>query len=150
MSMTPLVRDLLINGLMAGTAVKTAKKKSIGVAYYAMAGAIGCLALVFFAIAGYGLLLESFTMPVAAAITGAVIAMLSIAVGTTGYVRMQKKKIVKKPSFQEGGILDNIEGTVKSLLEGFEEPVKDNPKLALLVAALAGFAAGDQLGDRVH
>ena len=64
--MSPRVRELRINGLMAGTAVRQAKKTSVGVAYYAAAGGVALLAVVFFAIAGYGLLLETHSMPIAA------------------------------------------------------------------------------------
>lgn len=146
--MSPLVRELLVNGLMAGTAVRTAKKTSVGVAYYATAGAIALIACVFFAIAGYGLLLESFTMPVAAAITGAFILVIAGAVGLTGYLSLNKKPI-RKPNL-DGSFIDSIESTAKSLLAGFEEPVKDNPKMALLLAALAGFAAADQISEKIH
>ena len=127
--MSPLVRELLVNGLMAGTAVRQAKKTSVGVAYYAAAGAIALLALVFFAIAGYAYLLESFTMPVAAATTGAVILAIAGSIGLVGYTGMNKK-MIKKPNM-DGSFLDSIENTAKSLLNGFEEPVKDNPKMEL-------------------
>ena len=147
--MSPVVRDLLIKGLMAGTAVKAAKKKSVGVAYYIAAGAIGCLGLVFLAIAGNALLMETFSTTVAAAITGSVILLLALCVGLAGYYS-QNKRAVKKAATSDGGLIDTVEGTIKSLLSGFEEPVKDNPKMALLMAALAGFAAGDQLGERFH
>ena len=149
MAMSPLVRELLVNGLMAGTAVRQAKKTSVGVAYYAAAGGVALIAFVFFAIAGYGYLQESFTMPVAAAITGAVILAISLGIGLTGYYGLQHKKIVKKPSM-DGSLIDTIENTAKSLLSGFEEPVKDNPKMALLLAALAGFAAADQISEKIH
>lgn len=149
MGMSPLVRELLVNGLMAGTAVRQAKKTSVGVAYYAAAGGVALIAFVFFAIAGYGYLQESFTMPVAAAITGAVILAISLGIGLTGYYGLQHKKIVKKPSM-DGSLIDTIENTAKSLLSGFEEPVKDNPKMALLLAALAGFAAADQISEKIH
>lgn len=147
--MSPIVRELLMNGLLAGAAVRTAKKSSSKVAFYALAGGLCMLAVVFFAIAGNALLLESFTLPVAAAITGTVI--LSLAGGIGGYAYLSThKKVVKKTLGGHGGVMDNIEHTLKGLVEGFEEPVKDNPKMALLMAALAGFAAGDQLSDRVH
>jgi hypothetical protein len=145
--MSPLMKEILLKGLMAGTAVRTAKRTSLSVGYYAAAGIVGCLALVFFSIAGYGLLLERFPMPAAAGITGAVIALLAIAIGLIGYYKLGYKP--KKPAIAtDGSFIDNVENTLKSLLGGFEEPIKDNPKMALLMAALAGFAAGDHLGDK--
>lgn len=146
--MSPLIKEILIKGLMAGTAVQSAKKTSASVGYYAAAGVVGGLALVFFAIAGYGWLLESYSMPVAASITGCMIALLSIGIGVFGHYRVNRKPI-KKPSIAtDGSFLDNVENTLKSVLGGFEEPIKDNPKMALLMAALAGFAAGDHIGDK--
>ncbi len=147
--MSPLVRELLLKGLVAGTAVRQAKKTSVGAVYYGLAGGVGLISFVFFTIAGYALLQESFTTPVAAAMTGAVVLAISAAIATGGYLHLNRKKIVKKPAM-DGNFLDTVEGTIKSLLDGFEEPIRDNPKAALIMAALAGFAAGDKLGDRVH
>ncbi|PZQ44729.1 MAG: hypothetical protein DI551_09495 [Micavibrio aeruginosavorus] len=148
--MNPLVKELLVQGLLAGTAVRTAKKTSVGVAYYAVAGGVAALGLVFLSIAGYGWLLESFTMPVAAAITGGVVLAVAFCIGFWAkYGRDARKAVTKKPAF-DGGFFDNIEGTLKSLMGEIEEPIKDNPKLALLVAALAGFAAADHIGERIH
>jgi hypothetical protein len=146
--MSPLMREILLKGLMAGTAVRTARKTSISVGYYAAAGVVGCLSLVFFALAGYGLLLERFPMPVAASMTGAVIALLAITIGLTGYYKLGHRPVKKPTIATDGSFIDNVENTLKSLLDGFEEPIRDNPKMALLMAALAGFAAGDHLGDK--
>lgn len=144
--MSPLVKELLINGLMARTAVRTAKKTSASVGYYAAAGIVAGLALVFFSIAGYGLLLESYTMPVAAGLTGAVILSMAIIIAMVGNYRINRKQIKKPHIATSGSFVDNVENTIKSLIGGVEGPVKDNPTMALLMAALAGFAAGDQLG----
>lgn len=146
--MSPLVRELLVNGLMAGTAVRTAKKTSAGIACYAAAGGIAFLALVFFSVAGYGMLLAWFTMPAAAAITGAAILSVAAAVAGAGYYRLHKKPLRKASA--DGSLIDTIEGTAKTLLAGLEEPVRDNPKMAMLLAALAGFAAADQIGEKIH
>ena len=146
--MSPLIKEILIKGLMAGTAVQSAKKTSASVGYYAAVGVVGGLALVFFAIAGYGWLLQNYSMPVAASITGCGIALLSIAIGVFGHYRVNRKPIRKPSIATDGSFLDNVENTLKSVLGGFEEPIKDNPKMALLMAALAGFAAGDHIGDK--
>lgn len=147
--MSPLVRELLVNGLMAGTAVRTAKKTTAGIAYYVVAGCIGFVAFMFFTVAGYGILLESQSMPVAAAITGAAVLSIAAAIGGFGYFRMNNRKPVRK-SMAEGNLIDSIESTAKSLLSGIEDPVRDNPKMAMVLAALAGFAAADQINEKIH
>ncbi len=147
---TPLVRELLVNGLLAGAAVRTAKKSSSTAIFYVLAGSLSLLAMVFFAIAGHALLLEYYAMPVAGALTGLSILVIAIVTAGTGYVVSNRKKIARKNPLAEHGMINNIEHTIKGLLDNFEEPVKDNPKMALLMAAIAGFAAGDQLSDRLH
>jgi len=132
---------------MAGTAMRTAKKTSVGFGYYALAGGVACVGFVFLSIAAYSLLLETFTAAAAAGITGAGVMFISLSIAAFGHYRLKAKKIVKKP-VMDGGFIDSIESTIKSALDGFEEPIKDNPKMALLLAALAGFAAGDQIGER--
>ncbi len=147
---SPLIRELLVNGLLAGAAVRTAKKSSSTAIFYVLAGSLALLSVVFFAIAGHALLLESYTVPMAGAITGGAILLIAAASGLTGYAVANKKKIARKNPLAEHGFINNIEHTLKGVLENFEEPVKDNPKMALLIAALAGLAAGDQLSDRLH
>ncbi len=147
--MSPLVKELLINGLMAGTALKTAKTKSASMGYTALAGGIAALGFVFLSIAAHALLVQYMPMPAAAATVGGAILLIALAVGVFGHYRTRTKKIIKKP-IMEGNFIDNVENAIKSMADGFEGPVQDNPKMALLLAALAGFAAGDQLGDRAR
>lgn len=147
--MSPLVRELLLKGLMAGTAVRTAKKTSVSFAYYGLAAVVGAVGFVFLSIAGYLQLQEFFSTPIAGVITGSVILGIASCIALTGYIKLEQKKMVRKPSY-DGGFIDTVEDSLKSLMDGIEEPVKDNPKMALLMAALAGFAAGDKLGERIH
>ncbi len=148
--MSPLIRDLVVNGLVAGTAVRKAKKTSMSMGVYALAGGVAALGFVFFVIAGHSyLLMQEFSAPVAASITGSIVMLIAIAIGVVGHYAVNRKQAIKKPSF-DGGFVDSVESTMKSVLNGFEDPVKDNPKLALLIAALAGFAAGDHLSEKTH
>lgn len=147
--MSPLVRELLINGLMAGTAVRTAKKKSVSIAYYGLAAAVAGVGFVFLSIAAYTELQNSFSAPLAAAMVGGAIIFISLLIGLWGYLAAEDRKIIRKKSY-DGNFIDTVEDTLKSLMDGIEEPVKDNPKMALLMAALAGFAAGDKLGEKIH
>lgn len=134
---------------MAGTAVRTAKKTSAGLGYYALAGVLGCLAAVFLSIAAYAQLQAIYDAPIAASIVGGGLALLSAAVGIAGTVAMKRKQMIRRPSL-DGNFMDTVEQGVKHFLDGLEEPVRDNPKAAMLMAALAGFAAGDKLGDKIH
>ncbi|MFA5593531.1 MAG: phage holin family protein [Micavibrio sp.] len=147
--MSPLIRELLVNGLMAGTAMQKAKKTTAGIGYYGLAGVVAFIGMLFFAVAGFSWLLAYYSMPIAAVATGATLMLIACAVCGWGHYRIRSKKHFKKPA-ANAGFIDNVENTVKTMLDGFEEPVKDNPKMALLLAALAGFAAGDQIGDKIN
>lgn len=150
MTISPIVKQLLINGLITHTAARGVRRGSAWLGYAALAGGIGLIGVVFFSIAGYGFLAEQFSAPIAAAITGAVLMGLSGAVALTGYLCFKKGKPVKSAMKEGNGLIDTIENTLQAFTDGLEEPVRDNPKMAMLLAALAGFAAGDKLSDNIH
>ena len=143
--LAPIVRDLLVKGIVARTAVQTARHGTAGIGFFILAGGIGLVGFIFLCIASYGLLLEYFTMPVAAAITGGAIWAIAACVALAGWMKFRKISLAPKPKM-DSGMFDSIEDMLKPVLEPLEEPIRDNPKTAVLLAALAGFAAG----DRVH
>lgn len=145
MNVNPILKQVLINGLITHSAARGVKRGSAWLGYGILAGGISFIALVYFSIAGYGLLSENFAGPVAAAIMGGIMLALSGAVGLFGYLSY-KGKFQKVPP-KNDGLLGSIENGLQSVLGGLEEPIRDNPKLAMLVAALAGFAAADKLSD---
>lgn len=145
MNVNPILKQVLINGLITHSAARGVKRGSAWLGYGILAGGIGFISLVYFSIAGYGLLSASFSGPVAAAIMGGSMLALSGIVGLTGYMSY-KGKFQKVPP-KNDGILGSIENGLQSVLGGLEEPIRDNPKLAMMVAALAGFAAADKLSD---
>jgi hypothetical protein len=134
---------------MAGTAVRKAKKSSIDAAYYIAGGAIVFLGIVYLSIAGFEMLQVRYEVPMAATITALVLICLGGIVIVSANIWRNKKKIAPKHTF-DNGFLDGLEQSVKSMIDGLEEPVRDNPKIALLLAALAGFAAGDQISDKIR
>lgn len=147
MTISPIVKQLLINGLLTQSAARGVRRGSAWLGYVALAGGVGLIGVVFFSIAGYGFLSESFSSPVAASITGGVLMAISAMIALTGYLCFKKGKAVKAAVKDGNGIMDTIENTLQSFMGGLEEPVRDNPKMAMLLAALAGFAAGDRLSD---
>lgn len=153
MNVNPLLMKAVLNGVLAHTAARGVKRGSTWLGHAALAGGIALIALIYFSIAGYSLLLESFEAPAAAAMVGG--ALLSIAgiIALTGY--MSYKRVFDKPAAKNDGLLGSLESGLQSVMGGLQEPIKDNPALAMIVAALAGYAAGDRLGgdneeDRYH
>jgi len=143
MSMNPILKQVLINGLITQSAARGVKRGSTWLGYMVLAGGVGLIGVVFFSMAGYSLLMESFTAPIAASIVGVVMLCISTLIAVTGYLTYKGK--THKPAPKAEGFLDSVENSLQSLMGGLEEPIKDNPKMAMLVAALAGFAAGDRL-----
>jgi threonine/homoserine/homoserine lactone efflux protein len=146
----PLVKQLLINGMMTQTAARGVRRGSAWLGYAVLAGAIGLIGVVFLSLAGYSYLMETYSATLSALITGGILIGLSMIVVFTGYTIMTKGKAVKAAVKPNNGLMDTVENTIQSFMDGLEEPVRDNPKMAMLLAALAGFAAGDKLGDNVH
>lgn len=144
MNIHPLARQLLINGLMARSAVRGVRRGSAWVGYVLIAGGIAMIAIVFLAIAGYGLLLQSFAQPAAAALTGLGLALVALGMGGVGYLCFTGKIGRPAPKKPEG-LIENIEEKLQEVLSNLDEPIRDNPKTAMLLAAMAGFAAGDKI-----
>ncbi len=148
--MSPLVRELLVNGLMAGAAVRTTKKKTAGLGYYAIAVIFAVMGFIYAVWAGYAYLALTLGAPVAAGFVAGALFIVSAGIALAGYLVVKSKQgAMKKPSF-DGNFIGEMEARVKSLIDELEDPIRDNPKSALLMAALAGFAAGDKFGDKTH
>ena len=143
MNISPIVKQLLINGLITHSAAKGVKRGSTWAGVIVLAGGIAFVGLFFLSYASYGFLLDYFTVAGAAGIVGGALMLLSALTAGIGYMAYKGK--FEKAASKNDGLLDTIESTLQSALSGFDEPIKDNPKTALLMAALAGFAAGDRL-----
>lgn len=138
-----LVKQLIVDGIVS-TASRTTINNSASVGLYALAGGISIIGIVFLAIAVYGLLLENLTMPAAASITGAgILALAGVFVLIGKYA---VKKIARRRHTEK---FHNVEVLVGQLLEDvlgdIENPIRENPKTAMILAGLAGFMAGDRL-----
>lgn len=78
----------------------------------------------------------------AAAYTGTTLLLLgvSIILGVRAYMAVHKKKAAAYGKQVGGTILDLVE----SLGEELEQPIKDHPKTAALLAGIAGYIANDR------
>ncbi len=150
-SFTPIITSLVLGGL---TKAATARKPDItvgatGVGILFLAGLVGLVGFVFVVIAGYRLMLASFTPVEAAGITGGVVLLLAAFLGFYGYriIKTGRKSVVAamQPEQDEG-----LKERIQKLLEDFsmpelEELVKSHPKSSVLVAVIAGLLAADAI-----
>ena len=141
--LSALVRQVVVEGLLSRTSA-TRLNPGAGMGLFFLAGAIGVLGLVFLSIAVYGLLLSEFAMPAAAAITGMGILILSGLCILGGRFALQK--IQYQSHEQEMNKLNAvIDDLLQDVLTDLDDPIRESPKTALLLAGLAGFVAGDRL-----
>lgn len=145
MNINPILKQVLINGLITHSAARGVKRGSAWLGFFVLAGGIGFLALVYFSVATYVWLNTMYVTSVSASIVGG--ALVVIAAGVAVFGHMLRKGVFQKAAPKPEGLIGNIENALQSVMGGLEEPIRDNPKLAMLIAALAGFAAGDKLGD---
>lgn len=140
---TALVKQLAIDGVMQYSA-RQARKGTASLSLYILAGGIGVVGVAFLAVALYGVFLISFPMPAAAGMTGGVLLALSATVAVAG--KYGFRKINQKREQEEAGRLSAMLGNgIDSLLADLEEPVRDNPATAVLLASLAGFLSAGRM-----
>ncbi len=101
--------------------------------------------LVFVLYAEYSWLNESL-MPAAAALITALTA-LAFAAGFAVTAKPPRRKKVKKPHLHEthSHEVTQVMSEILELLgDEIEDPIRTNPKMAVMLASLAGFAAGER------
>lgn len=138
-----LVKQLVVDGIVS-SASRTTLNTSASMGLYALAGGISIIGIVFLAISVYGLLLESIAMPAAAAITG--VGILTLAGVFVCFGKFAVKKISRKRHAEK---FQNVEVLLTQLFEeiigDFEDPIRENPKTAMILAGLAGVMAGNKM-----
>lgn len=75
------------------------------------------------------------------ALTAVVVASLSAATG----VAIFRRPPTHQNALQNADLAKSVSALIDSLTEELEEPIRDNPKTALMVASLAGFLVGDHV-----
>lgn len=142
--MTPLfaiAENLLIDRLVSNDAPLTGKSKAgIGLTFFA--GFMLLTACGFFIYAAYLWMSSRFEPEIAASIAGGFTLMLSALCALGAYAIVQYKR------YRLSKLKSEITDTMYSALDLAEtelaEPIKNNPKTAVLVASLAGFIAGEK------
>lgn len=139
---TPILKQLLVEGIMNSNRSLPGFNPA-GLGIIAFSAVLAVLGFGFLLYAGFIQLQDYYSSDIAALIVAGTSLILAPVVAWVG------KKIFKKQSFvshghslHQGDLAKTVTQLIDSLGEELEEPIKENPKTALMVASLAGFLAG--------
>ena len=103
---------------------------------------LACTGMVFSLYAEYVWLQTFFLPEVAALITAGSAFMLALISAGCSKILDQRRK--RTPLFDAAEITESISRIIESVGGELEDPVRDNPKTAIVLASLAGFLAGER------
>ena len=146
-ALTPVLKQMMLDGIMSSPSMpRLPRISATGIFFLWFAAVTAVLAVGFLLFAEYAYLTVTYTPEMAAlgvACTAMAISLLSAA---TGMVVMNKRSAKAKRMINmqpQPDIAKTITGLIDSLSEELEEPIRENPKTAIMIASLAGFLAGD-------
>lgn len=143
-----MLGGLLTQAVMTGASVYTRNraddvKKEWGLLAVAMIGSV--IALIFLTSAMYMTLADIYSPQIGALITGCVMALFSFACLFIANRKenAQRLKLSRSslPLVNDNQMLETIQNVIAEV----EQPIKDNPTTAVLLASIAGFLAADRL-----
>lgn len=103
---------------------------------------LGLIGIAFFSISLLALLLTEFTLPAAAAIAAcALLALSLLGIGLAILSLRRRDRIRQDLNANLVSAVLDMAGDVES---GLHEPVRENPKMSVFLAALSGFLLADQ------
>lgn len=141
-SIMPLVQQMLMMRMAGGGGHSSPSSLAGGVAMTAVSVAMTVMGLAFALYAG-NLWLMTFLPPEIAAISTAgvafVLALVSAMIGKA--VATRKKRHV--PATAPSDVTHIISNIINALGDELDDPIRENPKTAIMLASLAGFVAGE-------
>lgn len=141
-ALMPLIEQVIIDRLLSQKAPLMRKNK-FGIGLTVLGGAMFLLGLVFAALAGYGWLLMHYPQPTAALITAGFILGLSILTSLVGVALLQRRAPPRRQDEEE--IMEAVSEIMTIVSEELAEPIQENPKTAVILSGVAGFAAGERM-----
>ena len=144
-ALMPFAEQMLVNTMLNKKAPFMRKNK-FGLGLAALSGLLFILALVFAAISAYAWVASYYAAPVAAIIIAGFVLCISIIAALSGYLLLRKRPQPRAAtSYMEGDVTEVVAEIAEILGEELAEPIRDNPKTAMMLAGLAGFVAADRL-----
>ncbi len=145
----PLMKQLVLDGLMHAPVPRLPRISLTGIALVMCGVVLGMMTVVTLFIAEYLYLVTLYTAPMAAlgvACTALALSLLSCAGGMMVMSDKRARRArhtAQAPS--QPDIAKTVSALIDSIAEELEDPIRENPKTAVAIAGLAGFLAGDQV-----
>lgn len=145
----PLMKQLVLEGLMHAPVPRLPRISLTGIAFMMCGVVLGVMSVAILFIAEYLYLTTLYSAPLAAlgvACTALALTLLSCATGMLimSDKRNRRARFVSQAQSQPD-IAKTVSALIDSIAEELEDPIRDNPKIAVAIAGLAGFLAGDQV-----
>lgn len=133
-----LLSQLVISGASAYTNNRAEEvKKEWGLLALAMIG--GVIALAFLTSALYMTAAAAYSPPIGALITGIAVAVFSL--GCLFFANRTEARVKRSwSSVNDNQVMEKVEEIISEI----EQPIKENPGTAVLLASLAGFLAAEK------
>lgn len=138
--MAGLISQVVMTGAAAYSRNRAEEvKKEWGLLALSVIG--GVIALIFLTSSLYMAVSDIYTPAIGALATGGTMALFSV--GCLYFANRTEKKLKKQvwPSVNDNQLLETVQNAIAEI----EQPIKDNPGTAVLLASIAGFLAADRL-----
>lgn len=141
-SFAPIIKQLMTDGIMNIRALPKFSPKGILLLLFSAVWAV--LGSGFLLYAGYLYLQARYAPDMAALIIAAAAMCISALIAFAG-IHMMKRHPASHHRHAHGtDMAQTVSQLIDTISEELEDPIRDNPKTALMVAGLAGFLAGNQ------
>lgn len=145
-SYTPLIKQLMLSGIMSNSTVSRLPRiNAEGLFFLWLAGVTTAIALGFLSFTAYIYLATIYVHHIAGLIVaGSALAVALIAASISIlYMSRRAQRYMTQSAGPQPDIAKTVTALIDSIAEELEEPIRENPKTAIMIASLAGFLAGD-------
>ncbi len=137
-----VAEQLLISRLLSDGFSPSGKTKA-GMSFLTLSGLLLLVALGFFVYAAHIWFIKNYAPEIAFSMTGGVILFFSLICALAAYIVREYKKL--KVEKIKSTLIHKMEDIFEVANDEIGEPIQENPKTSVLIASLAGFAAGERL-----
>ncbi len=135
------IENILIDGVLNPQGGNKIKNDNISILF--LCGIFICLGFVFLIYGAYLYMLTLYSPQFTALMTG--ILSLAIALVIFGFVYLVTKYRYLKAQKTRLKILEGLQSTLSSLDDEVGEPIRNHPKLSVIIAAISGFILENKL-----